>query len=63
MWDSIPEPWDHDLSQRQMLKRLSPPGTPSTIFLFIHSFVCNLEQVTASEPLLLICQTSYRILI
>ena len=28
MWDSIPGPWDHDLSQRQMLNQLSHPGTP-----------------------------------
>ena len=24
----IPGPWDHDLSQRQMLNHLSHPGTP-----------------------------------
>ena len=26
MWGSIPGPWDHDLSQRQMFNRLSHPG-------------------------------------
>ena len=26
--DSIPGPWDHDLSRRQMLNRLSHPGAP-----------------------------------
>ena len=26
IWDSIPGPWDHDLSQRQMLNQLSHPG-------------------------------------
>ena len=25
---SIPGPWDHDLSRREALTRLSPPGTP-----------------------------------
>ena len=25
MWGPIPGPWDHDLSQRQMLNRLSAP--------------------------------------
>ena len=40
MWGSIPGPWDHDLSQRQMLRQLSHPGTlfyqfsdPETIIL------------------------------
>ena len=28
MLDSIPELWDHDLSQRQTLSQLSHPGTP-----------------------------------
>ena len=28
MWGSIPDPWDHDLSQRQMLNHLSHPGAP-----------------------------------
>ena len=30
MWDSIPGPWDHDLSQRQTLNRLSHPGALQT---------------------------------
>ena len=29
MWGSIPGPQDHDLSQRQMLNRLSHLGAPS----------------------------------
>ena len=33
-WGSIPGPWDHDLSQRQMLNRLSHPGTPRLSFLY-----------------------------
>jgi len=33
MWDSIPGPWDHDLSRRQTLSRLSHPGTPTEGFL------------------------------
>ena len=33
---SIPGPWDHDLSQRQMLNWLSHPGTPSIFFFFFH---------------------------
>ena len=28
IWGSIPGPWDHDLSRRQMLNRLSHPGIP-----------------------------------
>ena len=27
----IPGPWDHDLSQRQMLNHLSHPGAPNKI--------------------------------
>ena len=26
-WDSIPGPWDHDLSQKQLLNWQSPSGT------------------------------------
>ena len=33
MQDSIPGPQDHDLRQRQMLKWLSHPGTPSVSIL------------------------------
>ena len=29
---SIPRPQDHDLNQRQILKRLSHPGTPRAVF-------------------------------
>ena len=32
MQDSIPGPWDHDLSRRQMLHRVSPPGAPKLLF-------------------------------
>ena len=32
VWGSIPGPWSYDLSQRQMINRLSHPGTP---YLFI----------------------------
>ena len=28
MWDSIPGPWDHDLSRRQVLNHLNHPGAP-----------------------------------
>ena len=28
MWGLISRPWDHDLSQRQMLNQLSHPGAP-----------------------------------
>ena len=31
MWDSIPGPWDHDLSRRQRLNPLSLPGAPFTL--------------------------------
>ncbi|XP_064436551.1 ADP-ribosylation factor-like protein 6 isoform X2 [Mirounga angustirostris] len=31
MWDSIPGPWDHDLSQRQTFNGLSHPGIPEDI--------------------------------
>ena len=30
----IPGPWDHDLSQRQMLNHLRHPGAPKLINLF-----------------------------
>ena len=33
MWDSIPEPQDHDLSWRQMLNQLSHPGLTNRKFL------------------------------
>ena len=32
MWGSIPAPWEHDLSRRQMLNRLSHPGSPMIFF-------------------------------
>lgn len=32
-WVSIPGLWDHDLSQRQMLNRLSHPGALQFFFL------------------------------
>ena len=35
MWDSIPEPWDHDPSQRQVANHLSHPGAPCALFLLI----------------------------
>ena len=31
-WGSIAGPWDHDLSQRQMLNELSHPGLPRNSF-------------------------------
>ena len=31
MWDLIPGPWDHDLSQMQTLKPLSHPRIPKHI--------------------------------
>ena len=42
MGDSIPVPWDHDLSRRQMLKRLSHPGTP-IVFLISENYRLKLE--------------------
>ena len=33
MWGLIPGPWDHDLSQRQLLNQLSHPDTPRVIYL------------------------------
>ena len=34
----IPGPWDHDLSQRQMLSQLSHPGIPVVIRLILGRF-------------------------
>ena len=36
MWGSIPEPWDHNLRQRQMLNRLSHPGVTILNFREAH---------------------------
>ena len=36
MLDSIPGPWDHDLSWRQAPKWLSHPGAPLLSFLYIN---------------------------
>ena len=33
MQGSIPKPWDHDLSQRQMLTQMNHPGTLHAEFL------------------------------
>ena len=35
MWGSIPGPWDHDLSQRQMLNQLNHPGAPTLLVLIV----------------------------
>ena len=35
----IPGPWDHDLSQRQMLNRLSHPGASTKHLLHEHTWV------------------------
>ena len=35
MWGSIPEPWDHGLSRRQMLYQPSHLGTPEGFFFLI----------------------------
>lgn len=32
MRGSVPGPWDHDLSQRQMLIQVSHPGPPTVLF-------------------------------
>ena len=46
MWDLIPGPWDHDLSQRQMLNQLSHPGAPiHALTFFIHT-----RQYAAGHP-------------
>ena len=36
MWGLIPGPWDHDLSPRQTLDRLSHPGTPRLVVSFFN---------------------------
>lgn len=38
MWVSIPGPWDHDLSPRQMVNPLSHPGFPPLQFLPTSAF-------------------------
>ena len=54
-WGSIPQPWDHDLSQNQeldaqSLNHLSHPGSASTIFYFnyghklMHSSNCTSQK-------------------
>jgi len=49
MWDLILGPWDHDLSQRQMLIQLSHPGVPEDE----HSLTgaaCVLSWMPTSQP-------------
>ena len=36
-WAQIHEPWDHDLSQSQMVNRLSHPGAPRVLITFVRS--------------------------
>ena len=48
-WDSIPRPWDHDLSQRRPPNQLSHPGAPgmmiwSTDFYQVWSWVAQSVQ-------------------
>ena len=38
MWGSIPQPWDHNLSWKQMLDPLSHPGDPW--FVSIYEIIC-----------------------
>ena len=54
---SIPGPWDHDLSQRQMLNQLSHPGAPSVNSLSLREFLTTskgrwtrLNRMTILEP-------------
>ena len=48
-WGSIPGPWDHDLSQRQMLNWLSYPGVPFSVCLRVyHLFSLNLWLILLS---------------
>ena len=48
-WGSIPGPWDHDLSQRQMLNWLSYPGVPLSVCLRVyHLFSLNLWLILLS---------------
>ena len=43
MWDSIPGPWDHDLSQRQIdAQLLSHPGAPIIVILNFLSNTFNI---------------------
>ena len=45
MWDSIPGPWDQDLSPKQMLSPLSHPGAPEVTSWCI----CSLWVISFSE--------------
>ena len=49
MRGSIPRPWSHDLSGRQMLNGLSHPGAPPPQFRSPISLVC---MIAAASPLL-----------
>lgn len=39
MWDSIPGPWEHDLSQREMLNWLCHSGAPFYLFFQVLPFL------------------------
>ena len=43
MWGSVPGPWDHDLSWRQMLNLLRHPGAPPLLFFEKRIVGLNLE--------------------
>ena len=45
VWDSIPGPWDHDLSQRQMLNRLSRPGALCWLNLNLRRMVRGIHYI------------------
>ena len=51
-WVLIPGPWDHYLSQRQMLNWLSHPGSPNLNFLKTEmSFPSDLSQLLQTNDL------------
>ena len=51
MQDSIPEPWDHDLSQRQMFDRLSHPGAPVSMILLKQNLGSMSKPALSAAPL------------
>ena len=54
MWSSIPGPQDHDLSQRQMLSRLSHPDAPRMDIILIMKPILQMRKLrlifAATQP-------------
>ena len=50
MWGPFPGPWDHDLSQRQVLNHLSHPGAPACLFLEYTHMSSGEEQREKENP-------------